>query len=112
MGSSPLYCEAWGETVQEAFKTAHKIALLKLQLESLEDCGLEFEYQGYTGTILGKEEFVEIELPEGKDPKQYAQDLALDPRVSDKWGPAGAICIQKRTAFQNGRWAFFGWASS
>jgi len=29
-----------------------------------------------------------------------------DPRIDDKWGPAGCIELEK------GRWLFFGWASS
>lgn len=122
MGSSPFYCEAEGKTIQEAFENARKAAYDELVREheadfdelvrkgklkeSDKDEWGEYEYQGYTGTIYGKSEFVEIELPADKDPKQHALDIHLDDRVSDKWGPAGAFNLG------NGRWAFWGRASS
>lgn len=67
-------------------------------------------HSGYSGTIAEKSEFVLIE-PRAKGPRE-ARDRAKellrneDPRIRDKWGPAGAIQYGERA------WLFFGWASS
>ena len=69
---------------------------------------------GYTGTIAEKHSFTMIPLsepPEDLTIEQHAQKEAQrliekdDPRVCDKWGPAG--CFDLR----NGKYLFFGWAS-
>jgi len=48
-----------------------------------------------------------IDLPKGKDPEKYADELidADDSRIIDKWGPAGCFYLGKKEYF------FFGWAS-
>lgn len=63
---------------------------------------------GYTGTIAEKDKFVMISVPEGVEPIIYANQLMDndDPRVSDKWGPAGCVKVEE------GKYLFFGWASS
>ena len=63
---------------------------------------------GYSGSIAEKGEFKMIECPEGQDPRDYAEQLIDDgdARVDDKWGPAGCIDLK------DGRYLFFGWASS
>lgn len=65
-------------------------------------------HSGYTGTIAEKHEFVLFSVPEGQDPIAYANDLLdrNDSRVSDKWGPAGCVKLEE------GKYLFFGWASS
>lgn len=62
----------------------------------------------YTGTIAEKHSYVIIELPEGKEPENYADELIdnCDPRIDDKWGPAGCIDCG------SGEYLFFGWAPS
>ena len=63
---------------------------------------------GYSGTIAEKTSFVRIACPEGVDPVEHARALldADDERVDDKWGPAGCIEVG------DGKYVFFGWASS
>jgi hypothetical protein len=43
----------------------------------------------------------------GQDPKAFVEHLLEDddPRVADKWGPAGCIKVAE------GEYLFFGWAS-
>lgn len=69
-----------------------------------------FGHAGYTGTIAEKDSYVIIQpnpLPE-KEAQALAQSLldAGDPRIDDKWGPAGALPVSPKG------WLFFGWASS
>ena len=96
MGACDFYHEASGKTVTEAFTNARE--------EAYWDHG----HSGYTGTIAEKNNFVMIKLPEGEKPYDYANKLIGDgdPRVDDKWGPAGCIELGE------GRYLFFGWASS
>ena len=70
---------------------------------------------GYTGTIAEKYEFVMIPLVVPDDlnearrlASQHAEKLIAedDPRIDDKWGPAGCI------ALGHNHYLFFGWASS
>ena len=65
-------------------------------------------HSGYTGTIAEKHTFVMMPIIEGMTADQsinkYFEDC--DPRIDDKWGPAG--CIQNEA----GEFIFFGWASS
>lgn len=63
---------------------------------------------GYTGTMAEKDSHIMIPLPPGMEPFAYAQQLIDDddPRISDKWGPAGCIDLG------GGDYLFFGWASS
>lgn len=92
---------AAGEDVREAFRDA------------VEQAAYDYGHAGYTGTIAEKHSYVIIQ----SEPMPYedAADLAWDlirrddPRISDKWGPAGAI----RTVTSSGTrgWLFFGWAS-
>lgn len=73
------------------------------------------EYGGsYSGSIGEKDSVVKItDTPLSvKDAADLAYKLidADDPRIDDKWGPAGAIPLE----FDDGSrgWYFFGWASS
>ena len=96
MGACEFFTSATGDTAKNAFMAAAEAARY------------ESGHGGYTGTIAEKYQFVMIDLPKGKDPWQFADELmeASDPRIENKWGPAG--CIKVRT----GMYLFFGWASS
>lgn len=63
---------------------------------------------GYSGTIAEKCEFVMIPCLPGQTEEDTAQILIRDrdPRIDDKWGPAGCIDMG------DGDFLFFGWASS
>jgi hypothetical protein len=65
-------------------------------------------HSGYTGSIAEKNDFIMIDLPEGKKVGEFAEELVdnCDERIEDKWGPAGCIRIK------DGKYLFFGYASS
>ena len=67
----------------------------------------EYGHAGYTGSLAEKDDFIMIDVPKGRDPEEYANELIDngDPRIDAKWGPAG--CIRFKKGF-----LFFGWASS
>ncbi|MFI0742433.1 hypothetical protein ACH4PU_30805 [Streptomyces sp. NPDC021100] len=99
MGAAGFVTTGSGDSAEEAFRNAK------------EDAFYEYGHGGYTGTIAEKGE-VEVlthsRVPEGVA-EEYAGHLLArnDPRICDKWGPAGAIPLD------DGRtWLFVGWASS
>jgi hypothetical protein len=98
MGGCTFMTEAKGETAQAAFNDAVK------------DACFENGHGGYTGTIAEKQSFVIIPMPTGHTGgyADYANQLIEDgdPRIDDKWGPAGCIDMGL------GHYLFFGWASS
>lgn len=94
MGASFFITSSKGETPQEAFESAVRRA----QYES--------GHGGYTGTIAVKDSFVMIDLPDGVEPFNHADELVDDPRISSKWGPAGCFKLP------GDQYYFFGWASS
>jgi len=96
MGAEAFYRKSSGKSPDEAFGNAVRQAQY------------DHGHSGYTGTIAEKMEFVEIPLPEGKDPRAFADELIEndDERVADKWGPAGCIKLGPD------EYLFFGWASS
>jgi len=106
MGASSFIHVSFGETAKEAFNAAVK--------EARYDHG----HAGYTGTMAEKDGFIEIELLEGNANETDAERTARaedyankliddgDPRIDDKWGPAG--CLK----FGDGKYLFFGWASA
>lgn len=85
------------EDVREAFR------------ECVDEALYDYGHSGYSGTIAEKGDFVVIDSTPHS--KKDATNLAWrliderDPRIDDKWGPAGAIKLEKG-------WLFFGWASS
>lgn len=95
MGASTFYTRASGKTAKEAFQAARDNAFW------------ERGHGGYTGTIAEKTSFVEIPVADCIDPYKHAQWLVkeCDPRIDDKWGPAGCIRLP------DNEWLFFGWAS-
>jgi hypothetical protein len=66
-----------------------------------EDALYEHGHGGYSGTLAEKDDYVIIT----RQPKTEAEATALaselmdrdDPRISDKWGPAGAIPVKTAT---------------
>jgi hypothetical protein len=96
MGAESFITSSMGKTADIAFHSAVE--------EALYECG----HGGYTGTIAEKDSYVEIPLPKCTDGFEEANRLVEidDPRISDKWGPAGCFNLGK------GRYLFFGWASS
>lgn len=95
MGATTFGCKAIGKTAKEAFNRA------------VEDAQYEYGHGGYTGSIAEKSSFVMIDMPKGENFRNYAYELIdqCDPRIDDKWGPAGCIDLG------GGEFYFFGWAS-
>ncbi len=95
MGADTFHTRSKGKTSKDAFNAARERARY------------EDGHGGYTGTIAEKRSFIEIPLPAGKKPQEYANKLMedCDPRIDDKWGPAGCIKVS------DDEWLFFGWAS-
>lgn len=96
MGAETFFTRASGESPQAAF------------IDAVSQARYDRGHTGYTGTIAEKRTFNMIPLPHGADPSAEAWRLidAGDPRVDDKWGPAGCFDLG------NGEYLFFGWASS
>lgn len=96
MGACDFSQYGKGKNANEAFQSAR------------DQAAWEHGHGGYTGTLAEKHDFVLIPLPEGRKPMDYAYELLNDgdPRVDDKWGPAGCIDCGE------GTYLFFGMASS
>lgn len=105
MGAATFVNVTEGKDANQAFAKARDAA------------AWENGHGGYTGTIAEKREFVMIDpAKDGADTtdwsqvnyEEYAYSLVNegDPRVDDKWGPAGCIQLSDR------EFLFFGWASS
>jgi hypothetical protein len=96
MGACDFGATSNGKTAKEAFVNA------------VEQAQWDHGHGGYTGTIAEKHEFVIITVPAGVDPIKFADELVNkdDPRIRDKWGPAGCVKISE------GEFYFFGLASS
>lgn len=101
-GGTTFFTVARGSTAKEAFNDARSDAIHEYKMDN------DGEYEGYSGTIAEKNNFVMIDLPDGEDPYKYANKLIneSDRRIDDKWGPAGCIKLGA------GKFLFFGWASS
>lgn len=104
MGAEFFKVVAKGDTAKEAFDAAVK--------QAEHDQG----YGGYTGTIAEKTEFVMIEDVPGFNKDRPVMSTVADlwvnklmgdhdPRIIDKWGPAGCIWCGYN------KYMFFGWAS-
>ena len=102
MGADVFFTNASGKTAGEAFT------------EAVNQARYDHGHAGYTGTLAEKGAFTSIAVPEGEEPTKFADKLIdeCDPRVDDKWGPAG--CIQTGEYEDTGvkTFLFFGWASS
>ena len=96
MGAMTFFTKAKGRTANEAFRQA------------IEQAFYDHGHGGYSGSVAEKDRFVPICVPAGEDPQAFAQRLVDqdDPRIDDKFGPAGAVRLGPE------EWLFFGWASS
>jgi hypothetical protein len=96
MGAETFVNVANGDSAKQAFS------------EAVKEAQYDYGHAGYTGTIAEKDSFVMISCPDGIDPFKFAEQLINegDERIDDKWGPAGCIDCK------NGKYVFFGWASS
>ncbi len=98
MGACNFVSIASGATAEEAF------------IAAVREAEYEHGHGGYTGTIAEKDSLVMIQKQplEGKAALELADALInrFDPRIDDKWGPAGCIPLT------DGSFLFFGWASS
>lgn len=112
MGANTFSCVGRGDTPLAAFRDAQERA--RQYSDGEEDEG------GYEGDVRAKRGFTPIAIPEdfrasfvprfNRDSVEGAYADALietcDPRVDDKYGPAGCI------ALDGGHYLFFGWASA
>ena len=98
MGAMTFITSGFGDSVAAAFTDARDRALY------------DHGHSGYSGTLAEKNEYVVINLPPKEEPYDFSEKLIndADPRIDDKWGPAGAIKFPD----EEERWLFFGWASS
>jgi hypothetical protein len=96
MGACDFTTTARGKTAKEAFAAARSQAQY------------DHGHSGYSGTIAEKHEFVMIDVPKDQEPAKFVRSLVQDgdPRIDDKWGPAGCIKLD------GDAWLFFGYASS
>ena len=96
MGATDFWTVAKGKDAKDAFDEATRRARH------------ENGHGGYTGTIAEKRSFRVLDVPSGKDPKDYAGEIAdADSHgYHDKWGPA--LCVE----LGEGKYLFFGLASS
>lgn len=107
MGAQQFITTGSGDDVKHAFENA------------CSEAAYEHGHGGYTGSIAEKDSFVEIDpqimFPDLASAEARAEDLmdADDPRIRDKWGPAGALHYRNpNTDSPEKTWLFFGWASS
>lgn len=105
MGAEVFFEKVGGSSQKQAFN------------EAVREASSAYGISGYTGTIAEKHEFINIRVPSGVDPYEYANKMLdeEDPRVSCKWGPAGCIDLTGTThAIESpeNSYLFFGWASS
>lgn len=101
MGADTFSNRVKGNSAKEAFHTA------------VEQARYDYGHAGYTGTIAEKDSFVMLQVsPEKLEELKnaawfdYSGDDALWEKVGNKWGPAGCIDLG------DGKYLFFGWASS
>jgi hypothetical protein len=102
MGACTFTVVESGDSAKMAFSLARDKALH------------EYGHGGYTGSIAEKDSFVLIShdvLASFNDANSLADELIDngDPRIDDKWGPAGCI---KYLSGDKIKYLFFGWASS
>src|SRR5205085_10446544 len=91
MGAQDFTHWSSGKSAQEAFDSA------------VEEAKFEYGRSGYTGTIAEKDSFVMIPWQEDSSKtEEDVEDIANqlindnDPRINDKWGPAGCLEFKKQ----------------
>tara|TARA_R110002012_G_scaffold47262_2_gene123981 strand:- start:23 stop:334 length:312 start_codon:yes stop_codon:yes gene_type:complete len=103
MGAELFFTMSSGRHADEAFEEARRRARY------------DHGHSGQTGTINEKSEFTVIPVPDGTESfHKFANELIdnCDPRVDDKWGPAGCIETGVDGEMNRKLFLFFGWASS
>lgn len=83
----------------------------KAAFDSLADDSRYERGHSYNGGIGAKHDFVHIATVDTADEAGALADNLIDecdPRIDDKWGPAGCITIKEGPA----QFLFFGWAPS
>lgn len=103
MGASTFTTVGRGNDAPHAFELARN------------EAAYEHGHGGYTGTIAEKDSFVVTDrriFPDRKTAEAHADQLINqgDPRIDDKWGPAGAVRFSDPD-HSDESWLFFGWAS-
>ncbi len=102
MGAAGFFDFHPGDDVEVAFREAVKSAQY------------EFGHAGYTGTIAEKESYLLFEREFSYDTAMHLAETMLsgagDPRVADKWGPAGAFRVV--SGEYGPGFLFFGFASA
>jgi hypothetical protein len=92
----------------------HHSAMLAFR-EACENARNAYGSSGYTGTIAEKSSFIMIHNPANEEPEAFARMLlnADDPRITDKYGPAGCLVLPPlpNDNSAGGRYLFFGWAA-
>jgi hypothetical protein len=104
MGAYEFMDVHFGDTAEKAFRDA------------VEAAEYEHGHGGYSGTIAEKSSFVMICDKPMADDAAYALARKMlredDPRVADKWGPAGVIPVEPDPRMDMKMWLIFGLASS
>ncbi|KUL23205.1 hypothetical protein [Streptomyces regalis] len=100
MGATSFYTTANSSDLQTAFQEARM------------EAAAEHGRGGFSGSIYEKDTFTLIDEP--RRPEESAMERAVelvradDARISDKWGPAGALRITTRLGGEG--WLLFGFA--
>ncbi|MFF0742133.1 hypothetical protein ACFYVL_17220 [Streptomyces sp. NPDC004111] len=101
MGAIEFTEKGSGPDLQTAFHNA------------VEDSAHQNGHGGYTGSLAEKDSVTLIDstIRPLKEAEQLANQLIrhFDPRINDKWGPAGAL--EYTTDEDTRSWIFFGFAS-
>jgi hypothetical protein len=110
MGADSFVDRGRGKDAKDAFRKV------------TDEARYEHGHGGYSGTIAEKHEFVMISvpkvqgLPTEKQASEYIDKIMydeMDPRIEDKWGPAGCIEFAPEKPTKGVRhFIFFGYASS
>lgn len=96
-----------------SYATANSADLQTPLQEARAEAAAEHGRGGFSGSIYEKDTFTLIDEP--RHPEEAAMERAVelvradDARISDKWGPAGALRITTRLGDEG--WLFFGFAS-
>ncbi|UQA93672.1 hypothetical protein [Streptomyces halobius] len=101
MGAIEFFTTATGTDLDTAFSTAR------------DEAAWERGHGGYTGAVAEKDEVTLLDEPRRSEAAAMARAEELicagDPRIDDKWGPAGALPLTTDSG-EDG-WLFFGFAS-
>lgn len=100
MGAQVFTQTKYGSDAKVAFK------------EAKEQAQYEYGHSGYSGSLAEKHSYVELPLIEGMDAYSSAMEYInrCDPRIDDKFGPAGCIKTFDEE-YKLDQFLFFGWAS-